>query len=172
MDVVLVAGMSELLVSNLGLIALGVCVGLVAICGVLANIFRKKYGKESVLADIFEAFASGVSESQEEIVRDAKKAAEDGKLSKEERKQAVEHALGIAKDVATGEAGKQVAKMGVAEARKWVGRVLAGRKKGMAETNAKTAEAKSNEAQAKVHEAALKMSKMGITGGTDAGSDT
>jgi LPXTG-motif cell wall-anchored protein len=156
MDGILIAGVSELIVSNLPLILMGVFAAIAALLGLFIRRRRKKHGEDDIWAEVAEAFASGVSDSQEEVVTFAKRAAADGKLSKEERKEAVEHAMNVAKDVATGEAGKRIAQMGLAEGRKWVGRVLSGRKKGMAETNAKTAEAKVNDAQAKIHEATLK----------------
>jgi len=124
------------------------CIGLIGVLTFIANHIRKKKGKDNLWADIIEAFATGVSDAQEEIVRDAKKASEDGKLDKKERKQAVEHALGIAKGVATGAAGRAIAKMGIAEGRKWIGRILAGRKKSQADIAVKKAEAKANEVKA------------------------
>ena len=158
----IIASVSELIMSNLPLIVTGVFMGVVALLGVFIKRRRAKNGEDDIWAEIMEAFATGVSDSQEEVVTFAKRASADGKLSKDERKEAVEHAMKIAKNVAKGEAGKRIAQMGLAEGRKLVGRILGGRKKVMAETNAKTAEAKSNEAQAKIHEANLKKTKLGI----------
>jgi len=155
MDGILIAGVSELIVSNLPLILTGVFAGIAALLGLFIAKRKKKKGEDDIWVQIMEAVATGVSDSQEEVVTFAKRVSADGKLTKDERKKAVEHAMKIAKDVAVGEAGKRIAKMGLAEGRKLVGRVLGGRKKGMAETNAKTAEAKLSETQAKINEAAL-----------------
>ena len=50
----------------------------------------------------FDALAAGMAEAQNNFIRDAKKASEDGRLTKEEIKQAEEMALERAKELATG----------------------------------------------------------------------
>jgi len=64
-------------------------------------------GKEALAA-----LEAGVHKAYEEFVWEAKKAAADGKLSKDERKMAREKAILFAKEIATGDAKKLLLKWG------------------------------------------------------------
>ncbi len=72
----------------------------------------KKTGNDAATKVALDALAEGMSKAQDEIVRDAKKAAADGKLSKAEIEAAKSMAWDHAKSVVTGPAKKIVVNWG------------------------------------------------------------
>lgn len=72
----------------------------------------KKTGDDAATKEALDALAEGMSKAQDEIVRDAKKAAADGKLTKSEIAQAKEMAWDHAKSIVKGKAKKLVVNWG------------------------------------------------------------
>ena len=91
----LLKGLLPILASLLGTV-------ITILVGMAVKALKAKFEQDQVRQEALDAILAGVSVTYEEFVRGAKRAAEDGKLSEEERKKALQLAKARAMSLASG----------------------------------------------------------------------